>query len=140
MAKLNKTLLLVCSVMLLVLHSCKLTDELDLDKDIMLDMRIAAGGLSFPFGDLDKMYLDSLLKIEDDDPDAVIQKIDGNRYGIKTSGDIEKTLIEIDEISFDIANPEIDPIVTNFDDPTPDNFNIDTTKNRSVFQDRKSVV
>ncbi len=134
MAKLNKTLLLVCSVMLLVLHSCKLTDELDLDKDIMLDMRIAAGGLSFPFGDLDKMYLDSLLKIEDDDPDAVIQKIDGNRYGIKTSGDIEKTLIEIDEISFDIANPEIDPIVTNFDDPTPDNFNIDTTKNRSVFQ------
>lgn len=134
MAKLNKTLLLACSVTLFIFNSCKLTDELDLEKDLMLDMRIAAGGLTFPFGDLDKMYLDSLLKIDDDDPDAVLQKIDGTRYGIKTSGDIEKTLINIEDINFEIANPDIDPIVTSFEDPTPDHFNIERTIDRSTFQ------
>ncbi len=134
MAKLNKTLLLACSVTLFIFNSCKLTDELDLEKDLMLDMRIAAGGLTFPFGDLDKMYLDSLIDIDEDDPEAIIQKIDSTRYGIKTNGSIDKTVIDIDEISFEIASPDIDPIVTEFDDPTPDNFDIEPYDTVSTFK------
>ena len=50
------------------LGSCLSTsDELDLDKDISLDMQIAPGGLSIPLGSLDTLFLDSLIKIDDED-------------------------------------------------------------------------
>ena len=56
------------------LGSCLSTsDELDLDKDISLDMQIAPGGLSIPLGSLDTLFLDSLIKI--DDEDAMLKKL-----------------------------------------------------------------
>lgn len=135
MEKLSKLLLFGYALALSLISSCvSKTDELDLNKDINLDMHIAGDGISIPFGDLKKIYLDSLIDIDDNDPEAIIQKIDSTRYGIKTNGSIDKTVIDLDEISFEIASPDIEPIITEFDDPTPDNFDIEKYDTVSTFK------
>ena len=104
------------------------TDELDLNKEIKLDMQLAPSGLSFPVGSLSKIYLDSLIQVDVDDPDALIKKLDGSLYGISISDSVDKITIDVDEISFDIDNPEIDPIEISFEDPTPENVKLDRTE------------
>lgn len=134
MEKLSKLLLFGYALALSLVSSCvSQTDELDLDKDINLDMRIAGNGISIPFGDLKKIYLDSLIDIDDEDPDALIKKIDGAQYGISMNDDIEKTTINIDAITLSIAKPDIDPFVVNFENPVPDNVSVPRTSNNSSF-------
>lgn len=134
MEKLSKLLLFGYALALSLISSCvSKTDELDLNKDINLDMHIAGDGISIPFGDLKKIYLDSLIDIDDNDPDALIKKIDGAQYGISMNDDIEKTTINIDPITLSIANPSIDPFVVNFDNPVPDNVSVPRTSNNSSF-------
>ncbi|MBO7260505.1 MAG: hypothetical protein J6U97_03325, partial [Bacteroidaceae bacterium] len=111
------------------LTSCvSTTDELDLNKEIKLDMHIAQSGLSLPVGNLSKIYLDSLIQVDMDDPDALITKLDGSLYGISIKDSIDKITIDVDEISFEIDNPEIDPIEISFEDPTPENVKLDRTE------------
>ena len=106
------------------------TDELDLNKEIKLDMQLAPSGLSFPVGSLSKIYLDSLIQVDVDDPDALIKKLDGSLYGISISDSVDKITIDVDEISFEIENPNIDPIEISFEDPTPENISLARTEQR----------
>lgn len=134
MEKLSKLLLFGYALALSLVSSCvSQTDELDLDKDIKLDMHIAGNGISIPFGDLKKIYLDSLIDIDDEDPDALIKKIDGAQYGISMNDDIKKTTINIDPITLSIDNPSIDPFIVDFDNPVPDNVSVPRSSNNSKF-------
>lgn len=124
---------LVCLVVAAAtgLLSCvSTTDELDLNKEIKLDMQLAPSGLSFPVGSLSKIYLDSLIQVDVDDPDALIKKLDGSLYGISISDSVDKITIDVDEISFEIENPNIDPIEISFEDPTPENISLARTEQR----------
>ena len=65
MKKVNRSLTLCALVAAFCLGSClTMTNELDLDKEISLDMQIGPGGLSIPLGSLSRIYLDSLIKID----------------------------------------------------------------------------
>ena len=57
--------LCACVAAAFLLGSClTTTNELDLNKELSLDMKIGAGqnGISIPLGSLSKIYLDSLIK------------------------------------------------------------------------------
>ena len=119
----------ICAISVACLTSCvKQTQDLDLNKDIKLDMQLAQSGLSLPVGNLSKIYLDSLIQVDADDPDALIKKLDGSLYGISMSDSVDRITIDVDEISFEIDNPDIDPIEISFEDPTPDNVVLDRTE------------
>ncbi len=122
-------LLGICIASVAGLVSCvSSTDELDLNKEVKLDMHLAPSGISLPLGNLSKIYLDSLIEVDVNDPDALIQKLDGSLYGISLKDSVDKITIDVDEISFDIDNPEIDPIEISFEDPTPENVKLDRTE------------
>ena len=60
-----------CLSVLLILCSCvQVTNDLDLDKDLLLDMRLAPDGIDIPVGTLDTIHVDSLLRVDYDDPDV----------------------------------------------------------------------
>ena len=69
------------------------TDELDLDKEISYDMHIAPDGFSIPIGNLDRIYIDSLIKTNEDGSALVI--LPNGEYGIKTDGQINRVNINI---------------------------------------------
>lgn len=117
-----------------VLSSCvSKTDELDLDKKLRLDMSVASEGLSVPLGSLEKIYIDSIIPIDEDDPDATLKRLDNGVYGIALDGNIDKVSVDIDEITVNIANPSIDPILTHFDNPTPDDIQIARVDKHTSF-------
>ena len=77
-----------------IMASCiQMTDELDLNKEISLDMEIGHGGLSIPIGSLSKIYLDSLIKTDGDE--SVLDTIEGGVYGITIDGTDAKTMQSI---------------------------------------------
>jgi len=104
-----------------VVASCTNTEDIDLDKDVSLDVQIAPDGLSVPLGDLAPIYLDSILDINDD-PDAVLCKLEGGVFGLKVSGNANDVNLQLDDISLSVADPAMDPIKVDFGIPsaTPD--------------------
>ena len=107
----------VCGVIAaFCLGSCLTTsDELNLDKDISLDMQIGRGGISIPLGSIDTLYVDSLIKVDGDN--SSLETLDGGLYGFKMTDSIEKIEIGIDSVSFDVDVPDIDPLETSFEKP-----------------------
>ena len=68
MDKFKRTLALCSIIAAFCLSSCISTsNDIDLNKDISLDVQIGRGGLSIPVGSLSKIYLDSLIKTDGDD-------------------------------------------------------------------------
>ena len=112
----KKSLALCGVITVLGFGSCiSTTDELDLDKEISLDMQIGRGGLSIPIGSLDTLYLDSLIKVGDD---TVLDTLDGGLFGFSMGDSISKVSLSIGAVQIDIDPPTIDPISTSFESPT----------------------
>jgi len=116
------TLLLCGLTAALGLGSCISTsDELDLDKKkLSLDMRIAPGGLKIPVGSLGKIYIDSLIKINDD---SALDTLDDGLYGITMDGTIKKVEVEIDNVTIDIPNVK-DTFQVDFSNPGVETFQV----------------
>lgn len=99
-----------------IMTSCiQITDELDTSKGIKYDMQLAADGFAIPLGDMDTIFTDSIIKVEKDDPDASIQLNDKDIYVIQKSGEIKGISVDIDDMSINIEDPQIDPIITHFE-------------------------
>ena len=128
----GRTLALCICTATFFMGSCiQVTDELDLNKEISLDMQIGPGGLSIPFGSLSKIYLDSLIKIDGDN--SVLDTIEGGLYGISMDGTIDKVNVSIGDVTINIPNPSIDPLSTSFENPEPDDVKISPTANETVI-------
>jgi len=114
MEKIKRTLALCGITAAFCLGSClSVTDELDLDKQISLDMQIGPGGLTIPLGSLSRIYLDSLIKIDGDD--SMLDTLDGGLFGFSMKDSISKVSVAIDKVSINIDDTEIDPMETKFD-------------------------
>ena len=75
MEKFNRSLALCGIAAAFCLGSCiSVTDELDLDKKISLDVQVAPGGLSIPVGSLKEILIDSLIKVDGDNSELDILK------------------------------------------------------------------
>ncbi len=125
--KINYRKLTLCTMLAaLGLGSCiSFSDELDMNKEISLDMQIAPGGLYIPLGSLDTLYLDSLLKINDD---SVLDTLPGGVYGISMSDSIQKVSVNIETLEIDIPSPDIEKISTHFDTPTKEDLSLSIPK------------
>ena len=120
----NKRSLALCGIIAaFCLGSClKMTDELDLNKQISLDMQIGPGGLSIPLGSLDTIYLDSLIKV--DDEESILDTLDGGLFGFSMKDSIAKIDVGIDPVKIDIDAPDIDPLETEFKNPKGEDVEI----------------
>lgn len=120
----NKRSLALCGIIAaFCLGSClKMTDELDLNKQISLDMQIGPGGLSIPLGSLDTIYLDSLIKV--DDEESILDTLDGGLFGFSMKDSIAKIDVGIDPVKIDIDAPDIDPLETEFKNPKVEDVEI----------------
>lgn len=116
----------------LCLGSCLQTsDELDLDKEISLDMQIGPGGLTIPLGSLDTLYLDSLIKIDGDD--SMLDTLANGLYGISMDGTIDKVTVDIGDVTINIPEPVIDEITASFDQTDVDDITIEErTQNTTI--------
>ena len=111
----NKRSLALCGLIAaFCLGSClSTTDELDLDREISLDMQIGPSGLSIPLGSLSRIYLDSLIKIDGDN--SVLDTLDGGLFGFTMKDSIQKVSVSISKVSINIDDTDIDPMETKFD-------------------------
>ena len=100
--KKSKRALALCGIIAaFCLGSClSMTDELDLEKEISLDMQIGPGGLSIPLGSLDTIFLDSLIKIDGDQ--SVLDTLDGGLFGFSMKDSIAKVNVGIDPVLINI--------------------------------------
>lgn len=115
-----KLLWLLCPVLVSGMASCiSFGSDLDLDKDLRLDMHLGGDRLVIPLGNLDRITLDSVIDIDPDDPDAVIRKTDGNSYAMVVEGTLDPTAVKVKDIDIQIGQLEIDPINASFEDQTP---------------------
>ena len=134
MEKFNRSLALCGIAAAFCLGSCiSVTDELDLDKKISLDVQVAPGGLSIPVGSLKEILIDSLIKVDGDNSELDILK-DG-LYGFSKEGNIDDVKVDIDQVSIKIPSPKINSITTNFDFPSKEDlsFNIPTKSSKLNF-------
>lgn len=120
----NKRSLVICGIIAAFgLGSClRLTEDLDLDKEISLDMQIGPGGLSIPLGSLSRIYLDSLIKIDGDE--SILDTLDNGLYGFTMDGEIEKVNVSIGDVTIKIPKPDIDEITASFDQTDVDDVEI----------------
>ena len=120
----NKRALALCGLFAaFCLGSClTMTDELDLNKDISLDMQIGPGGLSIPLGSLSRIYLDSLIKIDGDE--SILDTLDNGLYGFTMDGQIDKVNVSIGDVTINIPKPDIDEITASFDQTDVDDISI----------------
>lgn len=117
----------------LCLGSClTLTDDLDLNKEISLDMQIGPGGLTIPVGSLDTLFLDSLIKIDGDE--SVLDTLGDGLYGISMDGEIEKVNVSIGDVTINIPKPDIDEISASFNEAELGDIVIDTTVQETSIQ------
>ena len=132
MEKINRSLALCGLLAAFGLGSClTTTNELDLNKEISLDMQIGPGGLSIPLGSLDTLFLDSLIKIDGDD--SMLKKLDDGTFGIAMDGTVDTVKVEIEPLSINIDPPSIDPITTSFDTPDKDDLKLNIPSD-SIFE------
>ena len=110
------------------------TDELDLDKDISLDMQIGRGGLSIPLGSLDTLYLDSLIKVGDD---TALDTLDGGLFGFSMEDSIKKVSLSIGAVQIDIDPPHINVLETSFDKPQVRDVEIKEVNSSSTIEIQK---
>lgn len=137
MKKVNRSLTLCALVAAFCLGSClTMTNELDLDKEISLDMQIGPGGLSIPLGSLSRIYLDSLIKIDGDE--SILDTLDNGLYGFTMDGEIEKVDVSIGDVTINIPKPNIDEITASFDQTDVDDVNI-TEKSQNTTLKIESV-
>lgn len=133
--KINYRKLTLCSMLAaLGLGSCiSFSNELDMTKEISLDMQIAPGGLYIPIGSLDTIYLDSLIQGNDD---SVLDTLPGGVYGLTMSDSIQKITVDIETLEIDIPSPDIEKISTHFDTPTKEDLslNIPSRTNTAVME------
>ncbi len=107
-------LYIVIIVSLLFVSCVTHDDDLDLSRDISLDVGLGDnGGISFPLGNLGKLTLDSLIKINKDS-DAVLRILDGGLYGIEKSGTLKKTEVKVASQGIDIKDPVFEKIKLDF--------------------------
>ena len=120
----SKRQLALCGIIAaFCLGSClSVSDELDLNKEISLDMQIGPGGLSIPLGSLDTLYLDSLIKVDGDN--SVLDTLEGGLFGFSMKDSISKVSIGIDPVKIKIDPPQIDPLSTEFDNPSVNDVEI----------------
>ena len=132
MEKSKRTLALCGIFAAFCLGSCiTTTDELDLNKEISLDMQIGPGGLSIPIGSLSKIYLDSLIKTGGDE--SVLQTLEDGRYGFSMDGEIDEVEVSIGEVSFTIDKPDVDDLATDFQNPEPGDVLIPDNENETTI-------
>lgn len=135
MEKINRSLALCGVVAAFGLGSClTTTNELDLDKEISLDMQIGPGGLSIPLGSLDTLFLDSLIKVDGDD--SMLKKLDDGTFGITMDGTVDSVKVKIDPLDINIDPPTIGEITTSFATPKKEDltFNIPTKDSESELK------
>lgn len=117
------------------LTSCvRQSDKLNLDNDISLDVVLAPEGTVVPIGTLDTIFVDSLLNIDYDDPDAILKLMDSGIYGLSLDGEVSGVSVDINDISVNIASPDIEPIKTDFDDPVPDDVEMTRNEKHTSFR------
>lgn len=80
------------------------SDELDLSRELSLDVRLAEEPVNLPLGDFGKFYMDSLLKVDENDPDATIQVLSDGVYGLKKSGIIKPVSVTLQQMSVKLDN------------------------------------
>ena len=137
MKKVNRSLTLCALAAAFCLGSClTMTNELDLDKEISLDMQIGPGGLSIPLGSLSRIYLDSLIKIDGDE--SILDTLDNGLYGFTMDGEIEKVNVSIGDVTINIPKPDIDEITASFDETDVDDVEI-AEKSQNTTLKIKSV-
>lgn len=133
MEKSKKSLVLGGIIAAFCLGSClTTTNELDLDKEISLDMQIGPGGLTIPLGSLDTLYLDSLIKVDGDE--SVLDTLYDGLYGFTMDGDIDKVTVSIGDVTINIPKPEIDEITASFDQTDVDDITIDEKSQNSTIK------
>lgn len=133
MEKIKRTLALCGITAAFCLGSCiSTTDELDLNKDISLDMQIGPGGLTIPLGSLSRIYLDSLIEIDGDN--SGLDTLDGGLFGFSMKDSIQEVSVTIDKVSIEISDTDVDPLSTTFEEAEIDNVEIPTENNPSVVK------
>ena len=116
MEKRNRSLALGGLIAAFCLGACiTTTDELDLNKEISLDMQIGPGGLYIPLGSLDTLYLDSLIRLDGDN--SVLDTLDGGLFGFTMRDSVKVDLDKIQPVTIEIDPPAIDPLETQFENP-----------------------
>lgn len=104
-----------CLSVLLILCSCvQVTNDLDLDKDLLLDMRLAPDGIDIPVGTLDTIHVDSLLRVDYDDPDALIKVLDCDVLGYRMDGAYNPVRVEIPKFEASFDGPDMPSMKTCF--------------------------
>ena len=133
MKKSKRSLVLCGIIAAFCLGSClTFTDDLDLNKEISLDMQIGPGGLSIPLGSLDTIYLDSLIKLDGDN--AMLDTLDGGLFGISMKDSVKVDLDKIQPVTIDIVPPSIDPLETSFEKPQVNDVNIPVRENSNTIK------
>ena len=129
----NKRSLALCGIIAaFCLGSClSVSDELDLNKEVSLDMQIGPGGLSIPLGSLDTLYLDSLIKVDGDN--SVLDTLEGGLFGFSMKDSISTVSIGIDPVKITIEPPHIDPLATEFDNPSVNDVEIKRRVNSTTL-------
>lgn len=136
MEKIKRTLALCGVIAAFCLGSCiSRTDELDLNKDISLDMQIGPKGLFIPLGSLDTLYLDSLIKVDGDD--SALDALDDGLFGFTMQDSIKKVNVEIGAVSIDIEPPHINVLETSFDNPEVKDVEIKEVNSSSTIKIQK---
>lgn len=132
--EINRRALVSCVIIAaLCLGSCiQRTDELDLNKEISLDMQIGPGGLTIPLGSLDTLYMDSLIKLDGDD--SMLDTLDNGLYGISMDGNIDKVSVDISDVTINIPKPDIDEITASFDQTDVDDITIGERSQSTTIQ------
>lgn len=133
MEKFKRTLALCGVAAVFCLGSCiSTTDELDLNKDISLDMQIGPGGLTIPLGSLSRIYLDSLIEIDGDN--SGMDTLDGGLFGFSMKDSIEEVSFTIDKVSIELDDTDVDPMSTSFEEADIDDVEIPEEDNPSVVK------
>lgn len=130
----SKRQLALCGIIAaFCLGSClSVSDELDLNKEISLDMQIGPGGLSIPLGSLDTLFLDSLIKVDGDN--SILDTLEGGLFGFSMKDSISRVSIGIDPVKITIEPPHLDPLATEFDNPSVNDVEIKKRVNSTTLQ------
>lgn len=109
-------LLTVLCVAVATVSCVSRSEELDLSQEFSRDIRLADEKMSLPIGDFGKFYLDSLISINEEDPDGAIQVLPGGVYGLRKSGSIEPVSVTLKKMSVHLDDIMLKSIDLDFPD------------------------